>query len=175
MVTRRSFLVTGIVGGTLLATAWWIKEGLHTEVAGSRGTAERDAHDILARLALVLLAGMLPPDETARRAAIAEVVATIDAALAGLPAETQREFAQLFALLRWSPTRLIVARVTQPWNEAEPAEVEAMLQRWRESRLSLFRSAYGGLHQLVLGAWYGMPRSWAAIGYPGPPELGAAS
>jgi hypothetical protein len=47
-----------------------------------------------------------------------------------------------------------------------------MLARWQASRVSLLRSAYGGLHQLLLAAWYGNPLAWQAIGYPGPPRLG---
>jgi len=45
------------------------------------------------------------------------------------------------------------------------------LGRWQHSRLALLRSAYDGLHQLVLAAWYGNSRAWPAIGYPGPPSL----
>jgi hypothetical protein len=50
-------------------------------------------------------------------------------------------------------------------------EVAAFLQGWRTSRLGLLRSAYAALHDLVLGAWYGTPDTWEAIGYPGPPEI----
>ena len=54
------------------------------------------------------------------------------------------------------------------WADATPAQVAAFLQDWRVSRVGLLRSAYGAMHDLVLGAWYADPSSWAAIGYPGP-------
>jgi hypothetical protein len=39
------------------------------------------------------------------------------------------------------------------------------------SGFALLRSAYDALHQIVLAAWYGNPRSWPAIGYGGPPSV----
>ena len=54
------------------------------------------------------------------------------------------------------------------WANATPANVHAFLHDWRDSSFALLRSAYGALHDLVLGAWYADPASWDAIGYPGP-------
>ena len=48
----------------------------------------------------------------------------------------------------------------------------AMVAATDEMVLALKRSAYDALHQLILAAWYGNGRSWAGIGYPGPPKLG---
>jgi hypothetical protein len=53
--------------------------------------------------------------------------------------------------------------------------VSAFLARWRESRFDLLRAGYQALTQLVQAAWYGNPRAWGAIGYPGPPAVGGAS
>ena len=41
----------------------------------------------------------------------------------------------------------------------------SFLRRWQHSRLDLLKSGYQALHDLVLGAWYADPQSWAAIGY----------
>ena len=56
-----------------------------------------------------------------------------------------------------------------PWSDAGAAEVAAFLERWRAVGFTLLRSAYDALHQIIFAAWYGNPRSWPAIGYPGPP------
>jgi hypothetical protein len=77
----------------------------------------------------------------------------------------------LFGLLAFPPARVALG-VRSAWQDADPADVEAALQRWERSRSRLLRSAYDGLHQLILAAWYGNPRAWPAIGYPGPPALG---
>jgi hypothetical protein len=58
--------------------------------------------------------------------------------------------------------------VSHDWAQATADEVAAFLQDWRTHRLGLLRTAYGALHDLVLGSWYSDPANWAAIGYPGP-------
>jgi hypothetical protein len=65
--------------------------------------------------------------------------------------------------------------VWSPWPEATRESIAAFLVGWRTSRFALLRSAYGALHQIILGAWYGNPRAWPAIGYPGPPSLGSGA
>jgi len=62
----------------------------------------------------------------------------------------------------------------QDWPPVPAADADwsATLDRLRDSHIGLLRAAYDALHQLVMAAWYGNPRAWPAIGYPGPPELG---
>ena len=71
---------------------------------------------------------------------------------------------------QYAPGRVLLAGVGRPWREASVAEVGDFLQSWRSSRLNLLQSAYGALHDLTFGAWYGRPGSWQAISYPGPPR-----
>ena len=108
-----------------------------------------------------------PPRALTKRAAVGR-----RPGIAGLPPATQKELGELFALLGFAPARLLAARVGPHWSSASPDDVAAFLERWRTSGLSLLRSAYDALHQLVLAAWYGNPRAWPAIGYAGPPKLG---
>jgi hypothetical protein len=121
-------------------------------------------------LAPVLLAGALPTGDD-RPAAIAAVVAGVERAVAGLPLSTQAELRQLFDLLGFAPTRLLLTGLWDDWPEVSPERLEAFLSDWRQSRLGLLRVAYFALHELVFAAWYGDPQSWPRIGYPGPPEL----
>ena len=83
----------------------------------------------------------------------------------------QAELAQLFTLLGIAPARWLLAGLSSAWSVAPADDVAAAIERWRASRIALLRSAYDALHQLILGAWYGNPRAWASIGYPGPPRL----
>jgi hypothetical protein len=62
-----------------------------------------------------------------------------------------------------------LAGLTSPWEEASVEDVSTFLTRWRTSRFDLMRAGYQALTQLIQAAWYGNPRSWGAIGYPGPP------
>ena len=138
--------------------------------AASSAALGSDAQAILAAIIPVILDGALPvgPDAAG---ACDEALAGTGEAIAGLPPSARRELDQLFALLAFAPTRCIVAGVWSPWPNASRESVAAFLGHWRDSRFALLRSAYEALHQIVLGAWYGNPRSWGAIGYPGPPSL----
>jgi hypothetical protein len=173
MISRRTFITTGILGAAALATAHWLR-GPHAPAGDAAlRVLDADAQAILGAMVPVLLAGALPDGAAARRAATAETVRGIDTAISGLAPSSQDELRQLFALLALPPARLAIARVSEPWNRASEAEVRACLDRFRGSSLALLRSAYGALHQLTFAAWYGNPASWPRIGYPGPPELPA--
>jgi hypothetical protein len=102
-----------------------------------------------------------------------ELVAGVEKAIAGLPPAMRKEVDQLFSLLSFAPSRALIAGVWSPWHEASPASIGVFLDRWRDSRLALLRSAYGALHQLLFAAWYGNSNAWPAIGYAGPPSLEA--
>lgn len=175
MVTRRQFLKAGIVGGAALAAlgAWYWSRKDTGRVSGPAFKLDVTGYDIVAALVPAILAGALPQDDEhdGRTATIDRVVNSVELTIAGLGAAAQEEIRQLFALLGFAPTRVLLGGLVPAWREASVADVSAFLQRWRFSRLALLRSAYAALHDLVLGAWYANDASWAAIGYPGPPEV----
>jgi len=173
MLSRRTFITTGLLGAAALATAHWLR-GPHAPPGdASLRALDADAQAILGAFVPVLLAGALPVAVEARRQAVADTIRGIDIAVSGLSPNSQDELHQLFALLALPPARLAVARVNAPWPQASESDVRACLDRFRGSSLTLLRSAYGALHQLTFAAWYGNAASWQRIGYPGPPELRA--
>ena len=171
-ISRRTFIKAGVIGTAVLATAAWLK-GPHAPASGvARRVLDADAEALFAAVAPVLLAGALPEAGEARRAAMRDVLEGVDIAVSGLPPSAQGELRQLIALLALPPVRLAVARVSSSWHDAAPDEVRRFLDRCRDSSTLLLRAAYDALHQLTFAAWYGNPKSWPAIGYPGPPSLG---
>ena len=56
-------------------------------------------------------------------------------------------------------------------EESSAEELQSFLMRWRTSRFDLQRASYRALTQMTQAAWYGLPTSWAAIGYAGPPAM----
>jgi hypothetical protein len=171
-ISRRTLLRAGLAGGAALLLARWLYTSTTAQetMPARPGALDVHARAAVAAIAPVMLSGALPADDTAL---LQEVVAGIEQAIAGLPPEVRNEVAQLFALLSFAPARALVAGVWSPWPEASPASIGAFLDRWRNSRLLLLRSAYGALHQLVFAAWYGNSNAWPAIGYAGPPTLEA--
>lgn len=168
-ISRRTLLKAGVAGGAALLLARW----LYTSTTGPQsaptrpGALDVPARSVVAAIAPVMLAGALPANEKL----LQEVVAGVEQAIAGLPPAVRKEVDQLFALLSFAPTRALIAGVWSPWPQASPTSIRAFLDHWRDSRLALLRSAYGALHQLVFGAWYGNSHAWPTIGYAGPPSL----
>ena len=171
-ISRRTLLKVGVAGGaTLLLARWLYTTSSPPREAQVVHALDSDARAILAAIAPVMLEGALPTGAEGATA-LRETLAGTEQAIAGLPPAVREEFADLFSLLAFAPTRCLVAGVWKPWPEATRESVAAFLASWRTSRFSLLRSAYGALHQVILGAWYGNPHAWGAIGYPGPPSLG---
>lgn len=173
MLSRRQFVKTGIAGALLLAAAAYFQKpldraGKQALVAGN--PLDASLRTVIPAIAPVILQGAFPSGAE-RAAALERIVRGVAQAVGALSAASQKEVAELFALLAFAPTRIAVAGLTPAWDQASAAEIEAFLQRWQHSRLDLLKSGYQALHDLVLGAWYADPQSWAAIGYPGPPVL----
>jgi hypothetical protein len=174
MLSRRTFLATGVAGAAALASAGWVARVWRGADPDGHGLAPGSStRAMLGAVTAAMLDGQLPDGELPQAQAIDATVDTIARAIAGLPDHARQELHQLFALLTLPPARLAFARLALPWDQAPPAAVHAFLERLRQSDRMLMRSAYDALHQLVLGSWYGQPRAWAGAGYPGPPRLGS--
>ncbi|WP_409267882.1 hypothetical protein [Massilia sp. BHUDP2] len=164
--SRRTFLKAGGLAALALAAGGAFYRARYS------GTPHRFALDGEARAALhailpAILAGALPQD-AGREAALTRTIDGVHQAILGLPPGTQKEVQDLFGLLALAPARSLLTGIAGGWEGARVDEVSACLEDWRLHRLGLLRSAYHALHDLVLGAWYAQPSSWAAIGYPGP-------
>jgi hypothetical protein len=168
-ISRRTLLKAGLAGGAALLLARCLYTPSSSRAPSASAGLESGARSILAALIPVMLEGALPRDADA--SARAEVLAAIEQEIAGLPPATREELAQLFSLLGFAPTRCVVAGVWSAWPDATEASIASFLNRWRDSRFPLLRSAYAALHQLILAAWYANPRAWPATGYAGPPSL----
>ena len=159
MTTRREFLKTGVAGVAL-------------NVAGCTRPAQGDGRTVaLTALIPVFLDGALPPGGATRPELITGTVAGVDRAIAGLSLATQKEVGELFDLLSFTPTRMIVAGIWSPWPEAPPEAIGKFLESWRNSRFVLLKSGYAALRDLIFSAWYARADTWTAIGHLGPPNV----
>ena len=171
MMKRRRFLKAGVVGSALLAAGggWVVWRDVRDADAGF------PQHDrvagILGAVAPVLLAGALPADPASRATAIANVITDVKTVIRGFPPAVRDEVNELFRLLDIRIARRLLTGVANDWRDANPADVDAFLERWRRSRIALLQSGYFALHDLVLGAWYANESAWAALRYPGPPNV----
>lgn len=111
----------------------------------------------------VLLQGLQAP--------LDKVLARLDETLASLSPAMLKLTRQLFDVLALPFTRGPLTGIWGAWERASPERIDAFLLRWRDSSLDLLRQGYCSLLQLLLMAWYSLPESWGACGYPGPPSL----
>ncbi len=183
--SRRRLLQCGLAGSLLLLASGWAPRGAR----GARGTgnagdamaavdadgefATFNAHHrrILGAVAPVILSEALPPPGPERAAAVTEVLRGCDAYFSRMSLPVQAEGHQALDLLDIALARLLLGGMWAGWEEAPPRSIAGFLDDLRTSRVGLKRSIYQFLHDMCLVGWYGNPRSWAVIGYPGPPEV----
>lgn len=139
-------------------------------VGCSPGTAA-PGYRILRDDDLPMLRAVTPVVLQGTAAPLEQVLARLDEALASLSPEMLKLTRQLFDVLALPLTRGPLTGVWGSWQQATPQRVEAFLRRWRDSSLNLLRQGYCSLLQLLLMAWYSLPGSWGACGYPGPPKI----
>ena len=166
--SRRTFLQVGALAAlTLAAGGGWYRHS-HASGAPQPFVLNGEAKAALDAMVPAMLAGALPVDASARAAAVTATTARVHAAIGGLALGAQQEVQDLFGLLALAPARRVLTGISGPWSGATPEQVGAFLQDWRFHRLAMLQTAYHALHDLIIGAWYAHPSSWAAIGYPGP-------
>lgn len=161
---RRTLLKSTVFGAVALACA-----GLVATITGRDPAADRD--QVLRALAPAILAGAMAADGPGRTADLARALAGARQAVAQLPPAVRADLDQLFGLLAAAPTRWTLAGVREGWDTVSPRRAAEFLEHWRDHRVALFRAGYLALRDLVLSAWYADEASWAAVGYPGPPDL----
>ena len=74
----------------------------------------------MAAIVPVVLDGALPTDPAGRASAVTDTVANVARAVSGLAPAAQNELAELFSLLSLPPTRIALAGVKTPWEDASP-------------------------------------------------------
>jgi hypothetical protein len=163
---RRSLLRLGLVSASVLVVAGGAVALFQPGVQGERLTPSGRA--VFAAVGKAVLEGTLPPAPAAHAAALAGLLERIDALVAALPAHAQDELSQLLGLLATAPGRLGLAGLSTAWGDASVVEVHTALQSMRTSSLALKQQAYLALHDIVGGAYFSDPSTWAAMGYPGP-------
>ena len=129
----------------------------------------RDAdREVLAAVAPAILAGT-----AATGKGVAAAIGSVDRAVAGLPPHLQEEVGELLGTPRFLAGPALGCRRRRA--------VAGSVGRARSRRSSnAGASAVGRCSSRATtrcttscsAAWYGEPDSWAAIGYPGPPEVG---
>lgn len=170
-LNRRELLKVGLGASLLLGTA-----GITASLSGCSSSQPATGWQVLRESDLPILTALLPvivgnhPALRGPKAASA-TLRQLDYSLSWSSAQLHRELHQLLDLLSLPLTRGPLTGIWGAVENASPAQLEAFLQGWRDSRLDLLRQGYKALTQLLQMAWYAQPLSWQDTGYPGPPVI----
>lgn len=164
---RRSLLKLGAASGALLLVGGGALALFEPGLV--EGQLSASGRQVFAAIGRGALDGTLPV--AARAAALEGLVQRVDTLVAGLPPHAQAELSQLIALLAAAPGRRWLAGLDTDWPQASVAQVQDALRSMRMSGVSLRQQAYHALHDIVNGAYFSEPATWAVLGYPGPVAL----
>lgn len=94
------------------------------------------------------------------------VVAAVDEYLRGLPAAAVSDVRALLQLVEHSPF-LFTLRASR-FTRLDAAGQDAVLADWEASRVEVRRRGFVALKTLCVLGFYGDPRTFSVLGYPGP-------
>jgi hypothetical protein len=167
---RRTLVGVGVAAGALLVLAGGGAALLY-ERAWHGGKLLPAGRRVLTAVARAVLDGSLPTGMPAQAAAIESHLTRIEATVDAMPAQTQREIADLLALLALPPLRATLVGLSGTWEDAPLADVQTALQSMRRSSLLVRRQAYNALRDLTHAAYFADPSTWPLLRYPGPRAL----
>ena len=170
MATTRRTLLTAGLGGTLLlaagASGLALMPGAPVgEHPPLRALTPQQFGILVAVADRICVAGDGRP--SAREVGVA---AKVDHQLSTMHPADAAELGQGLLLIENALVGLLLDGRVTPFTRLGPAEQDAVLEDFRTSRIPIRRSVYKALRGLVAASYWGDPRLFAAVGYPGPPD-----
>lgn len=170
METRRTLLKRGLLGTALLALGSGVTLAFrHSKLVDLPpegllvlGKKEYAVVDAIARRVLSPASGAPTVDDL-------RIAFTCDRILALTDETSQVEMRQLLELFENALTGFLFGGRVTPFTRLDPERQDAVLDEWRRSNVELRRTGYLAVRSLVVSAYYGDPRTWPSVGYPGPP------
>ncbi len=174
MSTRRRFLQLGVAGSALLLAS--------TASLALRGSAMVPVPEDLTALSpreysilWAIAETLLPGDEHFPAASALGVTAQADRMLAAYHPADAEDVRRALVLVENALTGLLFDGRLDSLSRAPVAVRRQVLEGWRDSSVTLRRTVFKTLHNLCNAAYWGNPRVYALVGYPGPPRFPVAA
>jgi len=179
---RRTVLKLGLVGGVLLSAGGLSWVGLRATKMGPAPRQKLQALSLKEFAVLSALAQCMFEESSSTEGTETTSAAwpsawslhcpeKVDAVVASLHTEATAEFKQLLGLFENGISGLLTNGRPTPFTQLPTAAQRLRLNAWRHSRITLLRSGYLALTRLIHATYYSSPEVYAAMGYPGPPEV----
>jgi hypothetical protein len=169
--SRRSFLKRGLVGGAVLAlgggTALFLRPGKEWALPaeGLQVLSPREYAVVMALAERMVPTGADWPSLDAMKVGV-----NADQILSRAQESSIKEMKQLLNLFENALPNLLFGGRLSPFTQMSGPEQDEVLKEWAFSRLSIRRTGYTALHNLVVAGYFVKPETWPAAGYPGPPK-----
>jgi hypothetical protein len=171
---RRSFLKYGVAGAALLAVGGgtWLATRRTVPTPGLAGPFTALSPEE-ATIFLELSDRLLPPRPGFPSPLDVDLPRRIDALVALMDEESRKEVRQLVRLFENALAGLLLDGQLRTFTASTPEQQDARIRSWQQSRYRVRRTGYRALKKIVYASYYGARETWAALGYPGPPAIGA--
>ncbi|MDX2021875.1 MAG: hypothetical protein SF187_16680 [Deltaproteobacteria bacterium] len=173
---RRTAFQLGLTGGALLWAGGLTWVGLRATKLGPEPrrplqALSRSEFAVIVALADCMLGPQALPDRKWPTPWQLQCPEKVDAVVAQLHPEACAEFKQLIGLFENGLSGLLTTLRPTPFSQLTVAAQQHRLNSWRTAPFSLMRSGYLALTRLIHATYYSSPEVYAALGYPGPPDV----
>ncbi len=175
--SRRSLLKKGLLGGAILLVGGTVPIFFRSGLTLRRPKSPLRVLTETEYAIFAAAAARLCPGDNAGAAwpsADAEAVdcaTKVDALLFRLHPRAAAEFRKLLRVFENGLTGLVAIGSPTTFTRSSPEQQDRRLDSWRHSRVALFRSGYQAMKRLAHATYYSSPVTYAAMGYPGPPQV----
>ncbi|GLS83351.1 TAT leader-containing periplasmic protein [Paraferrimonas haliotis] len=167
---RRTFLTIGIA--STAAMAFGVK--LYSDKAFDDSNYDEHHRVLLAALVPVLLDGILPEVTQPRQRAINRCIDNCLTTISLLPEHQAEQMQELLQSLEAQFGNLLLVGSITPLALQSPAQIQQVLESWRNSFIEMLQQAYLGLRNLIIASYYSDPDVWPTLGYHKPNIPGAS-
>jgi hypothetical protein len=167
---RRRYLKVGLAAAVTLVVAGGVSTWIDRPI-DNRGKLTKAGRRTFRAVSATILEGSLLQPSADREQQLDALLERLDNVLTGLPQSTQREIAQLLALLGNPASRYALTGLRRSWDESPANVTSVALDNMRKSTNSLRQQAYHALRDLTNAAFYADPKAWPLMGYPGPTQI----
>lgn len=170
-LSRRTLLKSGLFGGVLVGLG---SLGLALQKSRTRGSPPAlKALDATEYAILVAMADRLCPalGPGAPGATALSVASGIDDLIAAADMDVQQGTKIGLHIFENALTGALAGERLVPFTQLDPEAQDRVLARWRDSSVGFRRTVYKGIVGAVFAVYWGDERTWARIGYAGPPDM----
>lgn len=169
-MTRRGFLGLSAGGAALLALGG-VGVALQPTVARTSAVALRALTPRQFSVLAAFADRACPGGDGFPTAAEVQVAEKVDGLLATMHPADAAELGQALLLFDNALVGLLMDGRLATFSAAAPDVQDATIMAWRTSKIATRRQVYKAIRGLVAASYYASPETYAAVGYPGPPDF----